>query len=1246
MLHCAGSVGFACNEPYKPNLHGGPTVAVLGLHKNKQSLFNTVYHSAASLYCWTSSPMGNGLCKHSDAQSPAPAGQASPETPGKAPQPEGQNAGGTAQETLPTDVGADTNKAVTIQDAGGCQQKLAEMRDVLGSGTDLALRAFVDTFKRYKNDIITVFSLAIPFPGGQVVGAALQLAFMACQVMVCKRSCCELAAKVLDYMQFLASLAQKQAFMNPPPELKDLLTQLQQQLTASTEFIAQYNGKNVLSRLMTGISDDALFREHMSALDILFDRIAKATNMACFERISDLWRRQFEEDDRDRRLKEELQATNIESLLKDEDRFNNFVASRFGAENGGIIMMMRKQFEILEAQQNNSGYHTRIENPEMRAFWCTNFRGEEKVSWKTFLMAFPKIFSDDKFSDMVASDLKYNEGMQELLQALMFPSQRHQDVTIEVINKTFQPNANVRAIYENLKRWLEEQRNSAEGQFTMDRPDTLPAISSLQRAIIANLNGPNRLDPQKEIYGREQHVKAIGDKLFPEEPKDPSIRIVFVVGPLGSGKAAVALAAAHQAHTDFKVPGGAYQCEMELDPFHQEKPDNIASAFIANLVEGMTHQRSQCKEDAFKATMASLPKKPMVLVIKHADDLFGQEQVRSRILKILSDMLDRLPQLKIIATLTKFHLDEVKAATKLVGNNGFVQHSIEPRIDNKSAAKMLQALSEAKVLLTDHEAEVIAQKQDNIPMMVHAIGWCLNTELITPKEAMGGEAFAVVDDYQASNVARRVLAQLPDQLDRKFMVLLGVFPSCFDEESAAQVVQFIFKDCTSGVALSKVKACLEKLWRYKLLIKVDNMDGERYNREQQFYEMPVLMRRATLWLLRNDKQSDANLKPPKTDINEMAGNFIKLVADKVYTNTCKTYWTRPYTACKVAAAWRLHVQRALGYIDLPDVDAAEAYKKMLPLLIYVDEYINGTMRDACIMFKGQTDRILEASAFITYAYFCEQDPAGHDSAMDKLEKALGVLNGDDQPWLTALAKRLWAVRMRDKTYKVDQSIIELKEALAIIQKADMKRLEVRLEYIMILAELAGSLDYKKDDPACVDEGETYITDAMRLALGELDEKHPVVTKLWTYQGFYDNTRNRFDQAVHCHTMAMEIRVACLGPTHPDVSQSLNQLGVSYMYAKKYEESEYNFQKALELRRVLYGPKHDSVGRTLQNFGVMYGTRGGQGDYAKGKSLLIEAAQLYVEMEATEKAKKVVNEWEKLGVQDPDLDKWRKDLHMY
>lgn len=189
--------------------------------------------------------------------------------------------------------------------------------------------------------------------------------------------------------------------------------------------------------------------------------------------------------------------------------------------------------------------------------------------------------------------------------------------------------------------------------------------------------------------------------------------------------------------------------------------------------------------------------------------------------------------------------------------------------------------------------------------------------------------------------------------------------------------------------------------------------------------------------------------------------------------------------------------------------------------------------------------------------------------------------------LLAAAWRQEGVLLMDSMAKYDNGVEAFRQARNVLEFTQNPALTMRMQQIVVLAQLAGALDYI----GAYDEGNKVGAHAVSCAESFLGPEHPILALSLTNHAFFLRGIGDPNAACEAHRRAGSIRAKVLGEQHPDVGISFNQEALCLQDLKRFPEAEASYLKALDIRMKRLGEDHFMVANTYNNLGSMHALQG-------------------------------------------------------
>ena len=234
-----------------------------------------------------------------------------------------------------------------------------------------------------------------------------------------------------------------------------------------------------------------------------------------------------------------------------------------------------------------------------------------------------------------------------------------------------------------------------------------------------------------------------------------------------------------------------------------------------------------------------------------------------------------------------------------------------------------------------------------------------------------------------------------------------------------------------------------------------------------------------------------------------------------------------------------------------------------------------------------------------------KEQEGVKKTVDEVVELLGGLTQDARAQhFAALSLRRKGIVLRDMG-ETDESIHTLQKAKALVEGAG-KSNENKIENILVLAELAGSIDYTGN----VALGEPISDEALKQAISFYgkDSPHPVTAMCLTVAGYFKKAKGEHEVAIEFHEKAKSFRVVALGKSHVDVANSIQQAAISKVALGLYQEAEDDLKESERIRKAALDPTNFLIFNTHRELAALYKAWGDASKEEEQLRLMVEVGE--------------------------------------
>lgn len=1110
--------------------------------------------------------------------------------------------GEVADEMLEKDLGSLSNEVI--------QQKFDAMKTMLDkmTGTSPVLKAFQETFIAISPVIEGVVSLTIPFPGGHVVAAAIQIAAMMVKGAINVQACRLLALRNNQLLSRIYLSRRKTTTKAWDDSMKQAFKEFLKTSMKVHSFIVSILKQGWLKKVANWKVTKAELSDLHTDLERADSDLAHCAAVGTYDIFA------AAEAERKRVASEIKAKGGMKGLIDDEARLSSFIEKQGGSVGGLSLCVMVKYnsevikigktlerlVELTEAKPRfEDGIANVIRHARLRQFWARNFRDSdnkvmESVSWGKFSTAF------------VQSDLLSPEDLQ-LIDMPAFKNtldgEGNESVTALELNTAF-PSEEVSL--------LQQIR-------ILTDPNVSPRIRGIMQL-------PRAPPPLEEVFGREAEYIQMLELL---EESNPT-RVIVIKGGPGEGKLTVGSLALHTLHKQNKARGGIWHCKLSGVNSHNDVLQRILEG--VTLHGGVVANPQGSADGGGGGSMPPLKTRLTQLADTRAPVFIAFDEVFEDHLNpwdlenyligpsVLGWMTNLVPMLKVVI-MTRRDLDVTDLSRHLANNGGAGIHILElPPLPTPDASAILRHFFPE---LTSLVSERIAEAYDCNPMILEVIGAALRNKRTTPAKLLGLEATngvasrrLVMDVLaQTKNVVTTLLSSF-NILDQTMIVQLALlFPGAFDLKAASAV---LLRPAPNLVGpISTLLEC--SLVREEIENELLHITPVVRATAEQFSMDDLTVKKFSLG---SELMTDMRLRFVKYCSNLMRDNF-------------KSYKSDPATTYNVVIRNRANVHQALRLALLDrELVGKDLVKKALPDLLgilrlvayppFAGVHDGGFLVRVCLAIEKILKSKDIANRGLCMAVRASVMPGMNTDEQKEIVKladevadllcgppekgssAGGILgssprlsaDGVSTNNLTvAMALRRKGIVLRDSGSKgLNEAISALQRAKCLVKSCGLRTDQALMEEILVTAELAGTLDYKTMDPDLGEEaiealklGKALAEEALGLAKANFgpSSPHPVTAQCMNYLGFFLKAEGKHDDAITINEKAMAFRCSTLKPRHLEVALSLQQIGISQVFLNRFKEAEKSLSDSLRIRKAALDPNHLLIYNTHRELAKLY-----------------------------------------------------------
>ncbi|KAJ9512694.1 hypothetical protein QJQ45_018809 [Haematococcus lacustris] len=888
-------------------------------------------------------------------------------------------------------------------------------------------------------------------------------------------------------------------------------------------------------------------------------------------------------------------------------------------------------------------------------------------------------------------------------------------VTWKLFWQAFPDKVEPQHVKENLKKSLSDDRQKQAFRLGVDKCDKeVLSIDELNKAIpdvdetalpqvVMSITAQvrfgksvNGIPPLPPTFVPRDDVATIAAMLQSAAPSQ-SNRTVVIHGWPGEGKRSTAQAVGHWMYEHAGVDSTYW-----VDLKHAGTKEDVQRLLLVG--SGETLNPGSYREQlslwlqhlSVRQPPAGLPTgsrlragpahQPNPLLVVNDCEAAITAEARSELRRCLQEALDTVPGLRLVLVVQEGP-DVLTQLNQLSSTPATYQLRQLPLA---AAAQVLQNhLVGEGLKLSQADAELVAGNHGCNPRLMINVVECCKAYL---KDGLPLDA--VLRDMKSkrssgdSDQALALISPLDDASRTALLVLSDTMPLEFDISTAKLVLGSSKQDSVLAEARQ-----LRVLQDSQLLVKGPGA----------MLSMVAVARTFALHLLQQEHQSfAASIKAAKQRLPDARQAMLGLMAEEV-AKLHATYITSPRTvyAAMIAKSPDIHV--ALRWLledgslltcnsteNVCHMDPTHTLDKVVTMLrhcclgttlpwVLDPELVQRACKRLGQCSKGVAET--QGTCHAVRAMYFKNDAAdlkwGHGPALEQAELAVQATASCTEPaaqLAAALALRAKGLILREQgsyaaAIAAHYQALQLLEPLltahgAHAMSGDCSR-EVRLEQVLQLAELSGTLDYAGQHQEGYDQGCRAVRGAEQL-LGRLP--HPVTALALGALGYNCRMLGKLEEAREHHSKALRMREEVLGRRHLETSMSLNQVALTRMDLAKQAlaravdgkgavdeahqrhardllvQAEMELMESLDIRKAGLGPHQPLVANTLRNLWQvqLLAAKGipeaSEADAKRAKAMVVLAEEVEIRRarHQTQKINDIIKELRQLGCEEAAL----------
>ncbi|KAF5827603.1 hypothetical protein DUNSADRAFT_354 [Dunaliella salina] len=813
----------------------------------------------------------------------------------------------------------------------------------------------------------------------------------------------------------------------------------------------------------------------------------------------------------------------------------------------------------------------------MRTFWRAFFDKQPKVDWGIWWLNFPehlkKIMFEEGTVKVIESRFS-DESAKSKFQKFISKGNPSKKISVEDVHHAFPfCKGLLDVIDEALGFAVANQGPSpslpprTDGQAQPDRPNSpsrlpissMPCAASLKRTasrsprpgeeqtLLSHIRcGLPYLD---RLYrGRDQEAAMLEHKLRAQlDRKDGNCKAAICLkASAGMGKSTLGLDVGWRMAMSGKCPAGVQMADMREAWSYEE----VLGRFCSTL--GMTMDENTT--DEIPARLRSLCQEyggPIMLLVDNAEDplagkkdLAGKPETSKDPAKFMS-LIAKIAREAVLLITSRVPLESPCVTMNL-------HHHELGGMDDKSCQALLREalMQEMAPKLSDTQIEEVVHICRGVPLLVRLAGDALRTGQLSVEEVRE----ATEKDANATTAITKLMIRTLPSKHQQYLAQLATFPSGFDEEGAAAVLDW---------DMPRASSLLVVLWNHGLVA---------WDASYNTYSLHAMVRTCAVELLR--KAMPAVVRQAR--INFVVFTFHQMDRQASIYNTkaweAPLAWVRehgPDIRAAFALAWEL--LRSPGPIGLLETVLGVDIESVLPMLraggirYSSTWYLLDRMADKC----SDNELLLSAALYVSNLLRRHED--------QDIEKALKIrerlLHNDDPRTLSCL-HALAQTRHLQTKYDLAEPLFH--------KSVEARQRVLGFNHPHTLDSIEGLAECISDRGRYT-EAEPLLKEVVKGREEVLGEFHPRTLESNTNVANCYGKQGRQAAAEELHRKNLQARSDVLGPDHLKTYDCMQCLAICLRQQGKAAEALPLFWKTLEGRQRILGKENPATYDTLNSY---------------------------------------------------------------
>ncbi|GFR47384.1 hypothetical protein Agub_g9098 [Astrephomene gubernaculifera] len=1055
----------------------------------------------------------------------------------------------------------------------------------------------------------------IPFPGDVVAGSLVAFMRLVSQAVTDQDNLARLQERAVDLYDLImekhpphvlpGAATTQQPQQGPVPNAyKKLMSHFHALLEELIEYAREFSSQGWLHRFLSGNYHRRRYERYAEQLRNLTISAQFAVTLeeaknnaemrAKMDEMMSLMKSQMAYVDHSAKALAAMEELGgLDAVMANEDKIQA-VADKMDMGQKLTYMFIKHAIADMQAsmvKDGDKGFHRIIRHMQLRIFWHTFFNGQWHVPWRLWWSEFPSGLEEVHLDPGYVLELCNMLESDEAKQAFQQQVERFDTdiVSVDELKLAFPPGVD---LLQRVRQLIAVTVAGSSGH-SRDRYSEVPVSGSSTPVFACAVIEPP-LTPAGSSEATPSHTRrqydAVAkcrlpelDPLYKGRDADAELMVrllkeqaaaqrgVCLLGGAGLGKSSLAVDVGWRLAKEGACPGGAYFCDLREVSSVEDALMRIMQAVgsatpptgddaLLNLLAWLRSTSASCGGD-------------VLLVVDNAEDVLQADGGRGEGFR------------DVMAQVCKAAMVLVTSRAPMAGpspsggssNSSFIDHPLRG-VERGPSRELVASLWGGASPLAAADVDVLLYMCRGVPLLLRTCADALAHGRVTLAALKAALTNTSNDGATALHLA---LASLPLSQQLR-LVQLTVFPSQFDEESAAVVVNGDSRD------VSRVRAQLAVLYSHGLVVR-NVADGT--------YSLHMAVRTTAAGLGTGLASAAASVSGAAASSNGATSSgqqrhqqyqqFTRALTTARerfigHVMAAFTEWGRLYMTPDALLALRLARQRVPDFLTAVQIAAAEAAtapkllelvlqsatRELQSLLLAVGGVLTPTFYDTWHRLEAAANALRDGPLAPCLANFESMlgGEAAHRRALDLRTKVLGVEHPDTISSLSYLASCI-------------QNQSEAEPMYQRVQELSTKVLgEDHPFTIRSINSLANCIINRGKYSAA----EPLYRQALNLSTKVLGLKHPDTISFTHNLANCLLNQRKYGEAEPMYKQALELHTKVLGAEHPHTIRSLNSLAICIDSQGNYDEAEPLYRRALDLSTKVLGMKHPDTITSINN----------------------------------------------------------------